>query len=180
MWKFDASSAEILIYTYKEGLLSAVAHDLRLRAERFALEVHADDEGKPSRLTLSVDPRSIRMVCAMKNGADNPGALKPDDFRQIEDNIAKDVLEPHRYPTISFEARELIDLGDARRFQVRGELSLHGKKRPVWAAIESEQNALVAEVTLQQPDYGIKPFSALLGAMKIKPEVKVRVRVPRP
>ena len=35
---FDASSAECLVLTYKEGLLSAVAHDLRIRVTRFDVE----------------------------------------------------------------------------------------------------------------------------------------------
>jgi hypothetical protein len=37
----------------------------------------------------------------------------------------------------------------------------------------------VAEIKLHQPDFGIKPFTAALGALKVKPDVVVRVSVPK-
>jgi hypothetical protein len=37
----------------------------------------------------------------------------------------------------------------------------------------------VAEVKIHQPDFGIKPYTAALGALKVKPDVLVRVSVPR-
>ena len=37
----------------------------------------------------------------------------------------------------------------------------------------------VAELKLHQPDFGIKPYSAALGALKVKPDILVRVSVPR-
>ena len=39
------------------------------------------------------------------------------------------------------------------------------------------QLKIQADVTLQQPDFGIKPYKALGGALKVKPEVRVSVRV---
>jgi len=38
----DASTAECLVFTEKEGLLSGVAHDLKLRVERFRLRIDDD------------------------------------------------------------------------------------------------------------------------------------------
>jgi hypothetical protein len=35
------------------------------------------------------------------------------------------------------------------------------------------------EVTLHQPDFRIEPYRAALGALKIKPDVRVRVRIPK-
>jgi hypothetical protein len=37
----------------------------------------------------------------------------------------------------------------------------------------------VVELKLHQPDFGIKPFSAALGALRVKPDVMIRVSVPR-
>jgi len=36
----------------------------------------------------------------------------------------------------------------------------------------------VAEVPIHQPDFGIKPYSAMLGALKVKPDLVVRCSVP--
>src|SRR4051812_4209200 len=45
--RIDPASAECLVYTFKEGLLSAVAHDLKIRVERFEIEVTPGEGGAP-------------------------------------------------------------------------------------------------------------------------------------
>ena len=52
---FDATSAECLVFTYKEGLLSALAHDLEIRVPGF--EVDVDDA------TLAVRARADPPRC---------------------------------------------------------------------------------------------------------------------
>ena len=62
---FDASTAECLVLTYKEGILAAVAHDLEIRVERFDLDI--DDA------TLAVragfDAGSLKVIRTIFNGA---------------------------------------------------------------------------------------------------------------
>jgi hypothetical protein len=36
----------------------------------------------------------------------------------------------------------------------------------------------VAQVVLHQPDFGIKPYSAMLGALRIRPDVRIELSVP--
>lgn len=40
--RFDAGSADRLVFTGRAGLLSAIAHDLKLRVGRFEIKVGAD------------------------------------------------------------------------------------------------------------------------------------------
>jgi len=63
--------------------------------------------------------------------------------------------------------------------RVEGTLWLHGVERALSLTAKAEGALWTAEVELFQPDFNIKPFSALLGTMKVKPAVRVRVRVPR-
>ena len=44
--------------------------------------------------------------------------------------------------------------------------------------MQQRSDRYVAEITLKQPDFGIKPFRTALGTLKVKPEVIVRVEVP--
>ena len=39
MPRYDASSAKVLVFTFKEGLLSAAAHDLKLEVTKFTVDV---------------------------------------------------------------------------------------------------------------------------------------------
>lgn len=163
MAHFDSSNAEVLVFTFKEGLLSAVAHDLKLRVTKFGLDVDGDA------VKAEFDPGSIKVVNAMKDGQDNPGALPGFALGEIEKNIVTDVLEPKRHPVIRFESTAVTDA------QVKGRLTLHGKTCDVVGVRKDEGGKKVAEFRLDQRDFGIKPYSAMLGTLKVKPDVVVRV-----
>ncbi|MEW6434483.1 MAG: YceI family protein [Myxococcota bacterium] len=163
MAHLDPSSAEVLVFTFKEGLLSAVAHDLKLRVTKFGVDV---DGGQ---VTAEFDPTSLRVVNAMKDGKDDPGALPGFAFGEIEKNIVNDVLEAKRHPAIRFETTSITDA------QVTGRLTLHGQTKSLTGTRKDEGGRKVAEFRFDQRDFGIKPFSAMLGALKIKPEIVVRV-----
>jgi hypothetical protein len=152
------------VLTFKEGLLSRVAHDLKLRVERLGLEV-ADDA-----VTAWFDATSLRVVTAMKDGRESPGALSDADKRTIERNIREDVLDATRHPQIRFQSKVVERRGDEAT--IRGTLQLHGQER--------EGGAVVAEARLHQPDFGIKPYSAMMGTLRVKPDIEVRLRAQVP
>jgi hypothetical protein len=169
---FDAAQAECLIYTFKEGLLSAVAHDLILRVTRFTVEVDA-----AGGIDARFDPASLKVVGAVVSGRLAPNALSERDRVSIEENIVNDVLEPRRAPEIRFVAPAATRI--ASGFRADGRLALHGRERPVTVAIAGEGETLIARARLHQPDFGIKPYRALLGTLRIQPDVEVRLTVPR-
>jgi polyisoprenoid-binding protein YceI len=172
MPRHDAESADCRVFTYKEGLLSAVAHDLELRVDRFEVEI-ADDR---SSLTASFDPRSIHVVDAVVDGKRSPGTLSDKDKAKIESNIVSDVIPVKQHPEVRFSSREIreVDAG----WEIRGTLELAGRSRDITVPVHRDDGHAVGEVTLHQPDFGIKPYSAMLGALKIQPDIKVRVTLP--
>jgi len=170
----DASNAECLVFTFKEGVLSAVAHDLKLRFERFDIE--ADEAAGTVRARF--ETASLHVVCARRDGADAPGVLSDSDRRDIERRMSAEVLETTRHPEATFVSTKLDRTGD--RVRVEGTLRLHGRDRTIAAEARPEGDRLVAEIVLHQPDWGVRPYSALLGAMKVRPDVRVRLSVPRP
>ena len=170
MPKLDATHATCHVLTFKEGLLSAVAHDLRLRVGRLSIDL--DPSARSVRATF--DPTSIAVECAMKGGREAPGTLRDKDRRDVVKNIEKDVLHPRKHREIRFEGSWS---GDAPT-EVEGTLALHGKSRRVRVGLRRDGDAVVGEVTLHQPDFGIRPFSALFGTLKIKPDVRVVLRLP--
>jgi polyisoprenoid-binding protein YceI len=174
MARFDADSAECLVFTYKEGLLSAVAHDLKIRVTKFAIDV---DE-KARTVTAAFDARSLRVACAMRDGKEWRGELSAANKREIEGNIVRDVLKAEAHPEIRFASTRVRE--DADGFQVTGTLTLCGKKRTIAVPLRRVRDRWVAEATIHQPEFGIRPFAALLGALKVQADVTVRVSVPAP
>ncbi len=166
----DVATCDVL--TFREGVLSAMAHDLLLRVT--ALEVAIDPEAPA--VTARLDAGSLRVVTAMREGRTLPGALRPADVREIEATIAGTVLRARRFPEIRFASTEVARREDG--LEVRGALTLAGATRPVALAFRREGDRLAASVRLHQPDFGIQPYRAMLGTLRVKPDVVVRVSVP--
>ena len=163
------------VFTFKEGVLSAIAHDLKLRVATLDVKVTGDTE-----IVATFDARSLRVVCAQKNGTDDTGALSASDRQKIEETIAKDVLESRRFPEIRFASTAVERSHGGDTYLVRGDLTLHGVTRSISFTARTEGALRVAEVTLHQPDFGITPYRAMLGALKLRPDVRVRVEVSAP
>ena len=92
------------------------------------------------------------------------------------ENMHRDVLKTNRFPTIRFSASSLSQAEE--QVVVDGYLDLTGKKRPMRAIARRHGTHWDVEVSVHQPDFGIRPFKALMGAIKIKPAVKVLLRLP--
>lgn len=172
--RFHQDNADVLVFTFKEGLLSAVAHDLKIRVTRFA--IHIDEETKA--IDATFDPRSLRVVTAMKDGGEAHGALSDSDKAKIEQNILDDVLEPGKFPEIRFVSTSVEEDHQGTGYRVRGQLTLHGRTHDVAFTSFTDGEGQVAEVTIHQPDFGIKPYSAMLGTLRIKADLRVSVALP--
>lgn len=174
MTTYDATTATCQVFTFKEGVLSAVAHDLRLRAERLTIDV--DEAAGTVRATFAAG--SLRVDCAMKNGREDFDALSDRNRREIEGNIVDDVLHAKRHPEIVFRSTRVTTGTDDDERHIEGTLALHGTERPLRITARRQAGRWVTEVELHQPDFGIKPYSAMLGTLKVQPIVRVRVSVP--
>lgn len=171
MTRFDATTAECRVFTFKEGALSAIAHDLELAVGTASIEV-GDDLAIEAKIGLA----GLRVLHAVKDGRAT-SALSDGDKRKIERTMADDVLDTRRYPEAVFRGKAEPAGGS---YRISGELTLHGKTRPLTVTGQARDGRQVFEVSLHQPDFGIKPYSAMLGTLKVKADVKVRVAVPWP
>src|SRR5438105_3875380 len=96
MTRIGQDTGSIEVFTFREGALSALGHDLRLRASRFDIEVLADS------VTARADASSLRVVSAMRGEMPADGTLSDRDKAEIERNCAREVLEAHEHPEATF------------------------------------------------------------------------------
>src|SRR5687767_7692587 len=101
----------VQVFTFKQGLLSAVAHDLRLHCERFEVTLDA------SRIHARFDPTSLRVEGAMRKGRLEEGALSADQKLEIFETVQREILQTARHPEIVFEG-ELTET--ASRLELEG------------------------------------------------------------
>lgn len=167
-WTQDDGTCEV--FTYKAGLLSAVGHDLLLKVTRWQLTLDEDTiEG-------SFDGTSFEVIGAMKNGKVAPGVLSDKDKRDILDNMRKGVFKRHHPEHISFSCDEVDETDEG--LEGEGTLTIEPNAHDIAFEVAVHGDEAVCELTLHQPDWGIAPFKALMGTLKIKPDIKVRITVP--
>ena len=167
-WTQDDATCEV--FTFKAGLLSAVGHDLLLRCTRFSLTLEDDA------IHGDFDGGAFEVVGALKNGEIDPDALSDKDKRDILGNIRTHVFKRHEEGAIRFECDELE--ADDEILEGDGTLFIPPKEHDLSFEVHIEGDKAVCELVLHQPDWGITPFKALMGTLKIKPDIKVRMTVP--
>jgi len=172
MQTYDQENAECVVFTFKEGLLSPIAHDLRLKVTRFSVQV----DGSAPAVTASFDTASLQVDTPMKDGAENPNALSDADKIKIAGQIRDDVLHSAKHPTAGFRSTSLVARADGG-YDFEGELSLHGTTRTLSGSSQLVGGRQVVELTLHQPDYDITPYKAMFGTLKIQADVKVRLKL---
>lgn len=141
-------------------MASSFGHDATLRVTNLTLDVGEDDG-----ITADFDPGSLKVV-------DN---ISDSNRRDIEKNAEK-TLEPRKYSKIQFQSVSVKREGD--RARITGYLTLHGVENEISLDAHSEGQRWHAKIVLDQRKWGIKPFSAMLGALKIKPDVEVNISIP--
>ena len=171
---YDATRAEVLVHTSREGVLSPVGHDLELAATTLTLDV---DEATGA-VEVRIDARALRLRGALVDGQVQAGRISAGDARTIEAHTWDGVLAVTRFPEVRFSgkiARESPDGGHL----VEGTLTLHGVSRPLAFTTVRAGDFETADVPLEQTDFGIKPFRAMLGALRVRSRVVVKLRIPR-
>lgn len=158
------------LFTRREGALSAVGHDLRLVAPR---AVWTFDMAACT-LDAVIDAASVAVACAREGDRDAPGALSESDRRKIDASLHDDVLRVKRHPEVRVRARWRRE-GD--RATLEGDLTIAAVTKPFRAEARLDGGRWRAEHTLDQGDFGIKPFSALFGTLKVRRDVTVRVSI---
>jgi polyisoprenoid-binding protein YceI len=165
---YDQNTADCFVFTFKEGLLSAIAHDLRIKVERFTIDV-----GESS-VVASFDTSSLRVDTPMKDGKENPSALNEADKAKIATQIREEVLHSARHPEARFQSRSVERRADGG-YDLAGDLALHGVTRLLQVRTEAVGSGQQLDLTLHQPDFEIVPFRAMMGTLKIQADVKIRL-----
>lgn len=144
----------LTVYTYREGLLARIGHDLRIDAGPVALR----REGEA--VVLRVPVAALRVEGAMKDG--RMEAIAPKDRTDIEAAMREDVLRSKQFPeVVCTVVADAVDL------------TLVGRTVRVPVSVARHDGRVRGSVTLTPSRWGIVPFKALLGALKLQDRVRV-------
>jgi YceI-like domain len=166
---FGPDNASLIVRTFREGVGAGAGHDLVLAVTKW--RAVADLEGEPAdwHIALDADPGSFEVREAH-------GGLRPltdADAAEVARNIDRKIL---RRQPIAFRSTRLRRPEPDEPIEVRGHLTLAGHTGVVELHLElAPDGRLTATVPLLQSHWGITPFKALMGALRVRDEVVVTV-----
>lgn len=163
----------IRIKTFKEGLLSPLGHDLTLEASEWRATVRIDRLDPPAgAVELDVAVPGLRVVA--------PEDLGDKDREEILRNIRSDVLHTAKFPKVRFRSTDSevrCTSEEGGTLHLEGELEIHGvsRKTPLQVHFQKTDKGLRVrgETALRQTEFGVKPYKAPLGVIKVRDEVRV-------
>jgi hypothetical protein len=156
---------ELFVLTFKDGLLARLAHDLQIRATDWDATLDGDA------IVVRVGLVGLRVDGAVEHGRLAHGVLSRGDLGKIERTMNDDVLLTARWPEARFEGTI-----DRETLRVRGRLTLHGRTLDLPAVtVRDDGERWCAELAITPSRWGIAPYRALAGALKLQDRVLVRV-----
>lgn len=174
-YSLGPSEGRLVVRVYREGFASAMGHDLVLEVTRWSAKVTVDgDDPANSSLTATADVESMEVREA--TGGAKP--LSTSDRADIKKNLEKS-LEARRHSNITFESTAVKPGGD-NRFTITGNLTIKGNTNPTDFDVTIANGRAKATTTVVQSKWGIKPFSAFMGALKVRDAVEIEADVSVP
>lgn len=170
--------SKIYVFVGKKG----AGHEHGVEGRLAAGELHLDraqDSG-----SLKFDVRNFAAdTDAARKFFNLPGQTDADTQAQVNANMhGKAVLDSGKFPTAEFVIKSVQALPpDAnvagRPYQLDGEFTLHGVKKPLRVIATGESvngwRRLRGRFAMKQTDFEITPFSKFLGAVGVTNELRV-------
>lgn len=158
--EIDTARSSITIRVYKTGLFSGFAHNHEIHAP---IQQGAFDEQKQT-VNLTVNARELRVM--------DPGSSASERSNIQDTMLGPKVLDSEKFPEIKFHSTR-AEMMSAGKWNVEGDLTLHGQTHSVKVTVEGEQGHYRGFALLRQKDFGIEPVSLMGGTVKVKDEIRV-------
>lgn len=156
-------NATCRVLTFKEGVLSRLGHDLAFEVRSFSIEAQGDGT-----IQGTFRPDSLHVLGAVHGG--KPSPLSSSDHETIERTTSREVLDVSHFGTVTFKGSVDRDKGS-----FSGALTLHGATRNISGPVTFAEGKARATATLVPSDFGIRPYRAMLGALRVEDRVCVEI-----
>lgn len=178
VFHIDAGESRLYVRLYRKGLLSPLSHDHVMVARGIAGRVmyHPQAIGQSS-LQLSVpvesleaDPPALRRELGLKGGLD------AEDRQEISETmLSEDYLAAAANPRIVATADQVRGAPPALELVLNLRIKQTQRDLTVPVEVEVSDDTLRARGTVRflQSDFGVEPFSSMLGTLAVKDEVSV-------
>ena len=171
-YRFGPENSTLAINTGRTGAVARAGHDLLIQVSSWEGTLAVADDPAQSRVDVTADGSSLRVL----EGTGGIQALDDDDRQNIRQTIDDEVL--HR-TQVTFRSRSVEPT--ASGLHVEGELHMLDHSHPLAFDVAADGGGSIEAVAvIKQTDFGMKPYTALFGALKVADAVRVTLTAQLP
>jgi polyisoprenoid-binding protein YceI len=174
-----AGESSLLVHTRRQGAAARAGHDLVIEATRWTATVTVDaDSAASSTLEAVIDAGSL----VVRKGTGGALPITDGQKDEIERTTRTKVLHADKHPEIRATSTAVTATGDGAEISL--DLSMAGRSHAATLAVhvadDADGTTITGSTTVRQTDFGITPYSALFGTLKVKDEIEITVEVRLP
>lgn len=159
---------QVSLLTARDGFAAQAGHDLRIEITAWSGELAVADDGQPTALSVKLEMNSL----VVREGTGGMKPLTDRDRREIAATSRK-VLGVDRHPEATFTASS-FEAGSNGGGFIQGTLMLGGISRPLKLHVSKiGADKYQATASVRQSEFGIRPYTAFLGTLKVSDAVGV-------
>lgn len=183
VYLLDPAASTVRIFVYRGGPLARMGHNHVARATDFRGAVFLPDDPADGRLDLVIAVAGLvldRPADRRETAGAFDSELSEEAIRDTRRNmLGADLLDAERYPHIALRARRVE--GALPVLEVTAEVVVRGAHHevtvPVWVRHAGERLVAEGQFRLRHGDFGLEPFSAAAGALRVKDGIGIRFRL---
>ena len=168
-WSLGPSDGVLRIRTGVAGPAARMGHRLTIGVTQWRATVRWKGD-KPVAAELTVPVDALQVLQGEGGVTPLTGAEKA-----IARANALKTLEAKKFPEIRFNAKEITPTPDG--YRLSGSLEIHGRTRPRSVDLRVEDAGdfwqMAAQTPVSQEEFGVKPYSLLMGTLRVADEVVV-------
>jgi polyisoprenoid-binding protein YceI len=171
-YQIGPDTGSLMLRTSREGMAAKVGHDLLIEMTRWAGTITiTDDEPATTRVEVDVEMASFEI----RSGTGGVAALSDGDRKDITATALK-LMDVDGYPHATYVSTAVT--ASAGGGAIEGTLALRGQSAPVTVQVaETGPNAWTGTASLQQSAFGIKPYRAFFGALRLADRIDIEIAV---
>src|SRR5919197_254405 len=169
-YRLDAGQSKFMVRAFAGGLLWFKGHDHFIAARDFS--------GEAELTPGAASPASLQMTVRADSLVETRDIFTEQQKQIINKELREIVLEPAKYPEITFKSTEVKgDLtGGQFEAKIGGDLTLHGVTRhitiPAQVTLSGDTLRAHGEFTANRSDYNVKATSAKHGLIRVRNKLK--------
>lgn len=179
LYDIDPETSRVMIYVSRGGLMRRAGHDHVIASENISGEVTlAPDGSSLAELRIPLTELVVDAPRYRKRFELDP-EVSESSIRGTRRNMLEKVLDVETHPSV--QVRAIPVDASAQPTVLMVEIELQGATAeyevPVSLAIESERIEVSGSFTILHSDFGIRPFRAAAGLLRVADELDIHFEV---